>query len=220
MNSWERAVIGIITLAVMSGAVICVASSSPRFRKLVLVTLTATFGLIVLGAYVRLSDAGLGCPDWPGCYGNLAPHLSHQEISVAEAAQPGGPVSMAKAWKEMVHRYLAMIVGSLIVAIALSAWRNRSTFSKSPTLASGIVALVLVQALLGAWTVTVLLKPAVVTAHLLGGMGILVLLSWLYLRQGQDRSASGGASIMKPGLRAFAAFALLILAARLRSAAG
>jgi heme a synthase len=215
MNSWEQAVIGIIALAVMSGAVIWVANSSLRFRKLVLTTLIATFGLIVLGAYVRLSDAGLGCPDWPGCYGNLAPHLSHQEISAAEAAQPGGPVSMAKAWKEMVHRYLAMIVGSLIAAIAISAWRNRRTFGQSPALASGIVALVLVQALLGAWTVTMLLKPAVVTAHLLGGMGILVLLSWLYLRQDQDRSGSGGVSIIMPSLRAFAALALLILACQI-----
>ncbi|HXM83871.1 MAG TPA: COX15/CtaA family protein [Burkholderiales bacterium] len=137
------------------------------FRILVLATLALTFVAVVVGAYVRLSDAGLGCPDWPLCYGQPLPG----DIADRDA--------LAKAWKEMGHRYLAGTLGVLILMITLLAWRTR----KHPWLASAMLALVIFQATLGAWTVTMLLKPAIVTAHLLGGMAILALLAWLALAQ-------------------------------------
>jgi cytochrome c oxidase assembly protein subunit 15 len=125
------------------------------------------FGVVVLGAYVRLSDAGLGCPDWPLCYGQPLP----ADIADSDA--------LSRAWKEMGHRYLAGTLGFLILLLALWSWRVR----RSSWLATSILALVLVQATLGAWTVTMLLKPAIVTAHLVGGMAILGLLAWLALEQ-------------------------------------
>jgi cytochrome c oxidase assembly protein subunit 15 len=153
------------------------------YRRLILAALLLTFGVVVLGAYVRLSDAGLGCPDWPGCYGKLTPHHAAADIAEAEAAQPGGPVSHAKAWKEMVHRYFAGTLGVLILGIAVLAWRHRRDTAGSPMLPSVLLGLVAFQALLGMWTVTELLKPLVVTSHLLGGMGTLALLTWLWQRE-------------------------------------
>lgn len=133
------------------------------------------FCVISLGAYVRLSDAGLGCPDWPGCYGKLlgVPD-THHEVNAAEAAFPHAPVEAAKAWKEMIHRYLAGILGLVIAALAILAiWPRRQ-----PVIGPQIflVGLVLVQAALGMLTVTWLLKPVIVTLHLLGGMLILATL--------------------------------------------
>ena len=95
------------------------------FRKLIFTATILTFIVVVVGAFVRLSDAGLGCPDWPLCYGKLTPAHAVEEISKAEAVQPGGPVSMAKAWKEMIHRYIAKLLGLLIIAIAVFAWMKR-----------------------------------------------------------------------------------------------
>ena len=183
MTLVEHGVIGLIVFAIMMAAFFWAARDNLRFRQLVSLTIVLTFFLVILGAFVRLSDAGLGCPDWPGCYGNFTPHHSADTIRAAEMNQPGGPVSMAKAWKEMVHRYLAMIVGALIAAIMFVAWRNRSSWSQSPVLATMIALAVVFQAALGAWTVTMLLKPAIVTSHLLGGIAILSLLIWLYWRQ-------------------------------------
>lgn len=155
------------------------------YRSLIVLAACLALVVIVAGAYVRLSDAGLGCPDWPGCYGRLTP--SHAAPSIAEAvAQQGGehgPVSYSKAWKEMGHRYLAGVLGLLIGAIALIAWRRRQAFGQRPWLAIALVALVAFQAALGMWTVTLLLKPAIVTAHLLGGMAVFALLLWLALCQ-------------------------------------
>ena len=124
------------------------------FRAVAVISLVLTFVVIVAGAYVRLSDAGLGCPDWPLCYGQPVP---------APMADGG---AHAKAWKEMGHRYLAGALGILILVLAVFSWKTR----KSPALATAILALVAFQAALGMWTVTLLLKPAIVTAHLLGGM--------------------------------------------------
>lgn len=183
MSPIEHGVIGLITLAIIVGAFLWVKRDALRYRKLISMTAATTFILIILGAFVRLSDAGLGCPDWPGCYGNLMPHQSASEIKQAETAMPSGPVTMAKAWKEMLHRYLAMVVGAMIAAILFAAWRNRRTFSQSPVLPTAIGAAVIFQAALGAWTVTMLLKPAIVTSHLLGGVTILALLAWLLARQ-------------------------------------
>ena len=136
-------------------------------RTLTLVTLALAFIVVVAGAYVRLSDAGLGCPDWPLCYGQPVPG----ELADSDA--------LAKAWKEMGHRYLAATLGLLIVVTCLLAWKAR----QSAALATLIVLLVVFQATLGKWTVTMLLKPAIVTAHLLGGMATLALLAWLALGQ-------------------------------------
>lgn len=141
------------------------AARASFLQALVGATILLTFVVIVVGAYVRLSDAGLGCPDWPGCYGKLAP----SGIADADA--------LAKAWKEMGHRYLAGALGLLILLIAVLSWIE----GRSPWLASAIALLVGLQATLGMWTVTMLLKPAIVTAHLLGGMTILALLLWHFL---------------------------------------
>ena len=214
MNAIEHALIGIVTIAIIFAAFTWVKRDNDRFRKLVGMTMTMTFVLVILGAFVRLSDAGLGCPDWPGCYGNLTPHHSAETILAAESIQPGGPVSMAKAWKEMVHRYLAMIVGALIAAIMFAAWRNRRAWSQSPFMATLIGGAVIFQAALGAWTVTMLLKPAIVTSHLLGGIAILSLLAWLYWRQAaRQQTLPGWANgiIAPKGMRLSALLALAVL---------
>ncbi len=135
-----------------------------------------TLCVISLGAYVRLSDAGLGCPDWPGCYGKLigVPD-NHTELSQAEAAFPHAPVEIGKAWKEMIHRYLAGGLGLLIAALAaLAIWPRRQSSMALPHLM--LVGLVGIQATLGMLTVTWLLKPVIVTLHLLGGVLILAIL--------------------------------------------
>jgi len=155
------------------------------YRKLVWLAVLYTFVVVVVGAYVRLSDAGLGCPDWPGCYGELTPHHARDEIARAVEQQGGshGPVSLGKAWKEMFHRYIAGGLGLLILTIAVMSWIQRRELRQSPLLATAALVLVIVQAALGMWTVTLLLKPVIVTLHLLGGLAILSLLSWLALRQ-------------------------------------
>jgi cytochrome c oxidase assembly protein subunit 15 len=135
------------------------------YRGIVIGALALAFVVVVVGAYVRLSDAGLGCPDWPFCYGRALP----AEIADGDA--------LAKAWKEMGHRYLAGALGILIVLMTAISWKK----GRCAWLATSILALVLFQATLGMWTVTMLLKPAIVTAHLLGGMAILALLTWLAL---------------------------------------
>jgi len=160
------------------------------FIVLVPVTLGLAFAVVVVGAYVRLSDAGLGCPDWPLCYGQPVPGA----IADGDA--------LAKAWKEMGHRYLAGTLGVLILFIAVLAWRLR----RSPWLATALFVLLVFQATLGAWTVTMLLKPAIVTAHLLGGMAILALLTWVALAQ-----LSAPAAFQARKLRGPAAIALAVL---------
>ncbi len=153
-------------------------------RTLVLLTACLTFVVLVAGAYVRLSDAGLGCPDWPLCYGQPLP----ADIADADA--------LAKAWKEMGHRYLAAALGFLIFLLALVAWRKR----QSPWLATAIAALVVIQATLGKWTVTMLLKPAIVTAHLLGGMAIFALLVWMALSQYKYKTGDSRAMLVPAAL--------------------
>lgn len=178
------------------------------FRKLVFATACLAFIVIVVGAYVRLEDAGLGCPDWPGCYGHLVgvPDQAH-EVARAELSF-GRQVDAGRAWKEMFHRYLAGILGLLIATIAVVAWRRRNTLQQSPALASSLVVLVMFQAALGMWTVTLLLKPAIVTLHLLGGMATLGLLTWLASRQ-LAPGVPGGSTATR--LRPWAALGLLIV---------
>ena len=153
------------------------------FRRLVFTAVCLTFVVVVVGAYVRLQDAGLGCPDWPGCYGHWVGVPEAHEVERATQAFPGRPVETRKAWKELFHRYLAGTLGVLIFAIMVVAWRQRRALRQSPLLPTAIVALVALQATLGMWTVTLLLKPVIVTLHLLVGMATLGLLTWLALRQ-------------------------------------
>jgi cytochrome c oxidase assembly protein subunit 15 len=150
-----------------------------------------TLFLIMVGAWVRLTDAGLGCPDWPGCYGKVTPTQAAEEIRAAVQAQGGehGPVSMGKAWREMGHRYIAMLLGLLIIVLAWMGWRHKSVLPAGPWLATILVGVVILQGLFGKWTVTLLLKPAIVTGHLIGGMLTLALLTWLWQRQACANSA-------------------------------
>jgi cytochrome c oxidase assembly protein subunit 15 len=147
-------------------------------RRIALAALAAflTADLIVFGAFTRLSDSGLGCPDWPGCYGAASPWGAAAQIGAAELAQPTGPVTVTKAWIEMIHRYLAMTVGALILALTVMVWRARAALGRAPLFALAALAWVLVQGIFGKYTVTLRLYPAVVTAHLLGGMVLLGLL--------------------------------------------
>lgn len=177
------------------------------YRRLILLALALTLGVVVFGAYVRLADAGLGCPDWPGCYGRLSPAHAAQDILDAHAAAPDGPVSLPKAWTEMIHRYLAASLGVLIIAIAVLAWRRRSENGSAPLVATALVGVVVFQGLLGKWTVTLLLKPAIVTAHLLGGLTTLALLAWLALRAYRMPCVHGG---FRLALLARLSFVLLV----------
>lgn len=182
------------------------------FRVLNVAALLLAVVVIGLGAYVRLSDAGLGCPDWPGCYGHLVgvPE-QHHEIAAATDAFPDRPVDPARAWKEMIHRYAAGSLGLLILALAWRGWRMRRMLpSGVPQATLALVALVGLQAALGMWTVTLLLKPVVVTLHLLGGMSTLALLVWIAVRQ--DAAVRAPAT---PSTRRLAALAVIALAGQI-----
>jgi cytochrome c oxidase assembly protein subunit 15 len=150
-------------------------------KKLTFFSLFLAAVVIILGAYTRLTDAGLGCPDWPGCYGNLTVPLSEEKVAQANAAYPERPVEAFKAWNEMVHRYFAGTLGLCVLAIAVIAVRNRGkgTPVKLPLFLLGLITF---QAALGMWTVTLNLLPVVVMGHLLGGFTVLSCLFILYLR--------------------------------------
>jgi len=186
-----------------------------QLRTLVIATTVVTLGLVMLGAYVRLTDAGLGCPDWPGCYGRLSPTYAAAEIRAAEAVAPAGPVSLPKAWNEMLHRYVASFVGVMIMAIAWQTLRRRrrdNPGADDPSARIGLplamVGLVLLQGLFGKWTVTLLLKPAIVTLHLLGGMTLVALLAWLTARH---LGISGGQPSTLRAIRPWAVLGVVIL---------
>lgn len=159
------------------------------FQNLVLAAVSLTLCVIVFGAYVRLSHAGLGCPDWPGCYGHLGVPQTEQQIAAAERAYPQRPVEVSKGWKEMTHRYLASLLGLIVIGLAALAWKRRRTDPAQPlVLPLLLLPMIGFQSLLGMWTVTWQLKPLVVTAHLLGGMTTLALLWWLFLQTRQHTS--------------------------------
>ena len=152
-----------------------------RWKALTWITLFLTFDLVLFGAFTRLSDSGLGCPDWPGCYGSASPLGAQVHIDAAQTAQPSGPVTTGKAWIEMLHRYLATGVGFLMTILAVSAWFLHKSPSRQvlinpwwPTLAWVWVC---IQGAFGALTVTMKLFPAIVTLHLLGGYVLLALLT-------------------------------------------
>jgi len=178
-----------------------------------------TFDLVLFGAFTRLTDSGLGCPDWPGCYGKASPIGANAQIAAAQSAMPSGPVTHGKAWIEMVHRYLATGVGVLILVLAVMGWkawvgRGRETQQHpiNPWWPTLTLVWVCIQGAFGALTVTMKLFPAIVTLHLLGGLLLLALLCVQVVRSGQ---LAGGVApvVIAPGLRRllWLSFALLVL---------
>jgi heme a synthase len=190
-------------------------------RRLALAAMLLAFCVVVFGAYVRLSDAGLGCPDWPGCYGHITP----AGAQAADAGTALAPLHVGKAWREMIHRYAASTLGLLILAIAVLTLRWRRQPGVPLLLPLLLVLLVIFQGLLGMWTVTLLVTPLIVSLHLVFGLATLSLLWWLWLtlrRRSSNPwsgtlSALGGgstAALLRPapsGLRKLALFALLAL---------
>jgi cytochrome c oxidase assembly protein subunit 15 len=196
-----------------------------RLQALTLLTLFLTFDLVLFGSFTRLSDSGLGCPDWPGCYGNASPLGAQSQISDAQTAMPDGPVTHSKAWIEMVHRYLASGVGLLIFALALGAWwlwKKASPQDKAKLLHPGWAALtfvwVCIQGAFGALTVTMKLFPAIVALHLLGGYILLALLAGQAVALSLRDRAEPAFSVPS-GLRLLMASALGVLVLQVLSGA-
>ena len=172
------------------------ASMTQRLRALTLITLFFTFDLVVFGAFTRLTDSGLGCPDWPGCYGSASPVGAQLHIEAAESAMPTGPVTQSKAWIEMIHRYLATGVGVMILTLAVATWLARREQQRTAKVSGSehilsiwwplaTLVWVCLQGAFGALTVTMKLFPAIVTMHLLGGMVLLALLRAQSVRYSQ-----------------------------------
>ncbi|MDC0127199.1 COX15/CtaA family protein [Methylophilaceae bacterium] len=178
------------------------------FQRLILFATFLTLCVVVFGAYVRLTDAGLGCPDWPGCFGTLTVPESEVAIIEAQSLYPESIVEVGKAWREMIHRYLAGILGLLILLISFVSYKIRHDLKVKIILPFFILALVMFQATLGMWTVTMLLKPAIVTAHLMGGMTILALLTYLTHRH---LGAVSNTIIINPGIKSYIRFGFVLL---------
>jgi heme a synthase len=162
------------------------------FRRLARAGTVLAACVVVLGAWVRLTDAGLGCPDWPGCYGHVFPQTTHH---------------FAQAVHEMVHRYFASTLGAVIAALLVLAWRNRRYQAQPVKPVAALFLIVCIQGTLGMKTVTLLLEPLIVTSHLLGGLTTLGLLWWLSLAP--DRRAL---TASESGLLKYAVAGLLVLA--------
>jgi heme a synthase len=175
------------------------------FRRIAVIAALLAFCVIVLSAWVRLSAAGLGCPDWPGCYGHLTVDEAARNADTINQAFPHRPFEYSKAIKEMVHRYFASTLGLLILVLAGFAIWNRKDPEQPFKLPLALVGLVLLQGLLGMWTVTLLLKPLIVVLHLLGGLTTFSLLSWMAMRK-------PGAASSVPWIRKFAVLGLVVLA--------
>ncbi|MCL5255563.1 MAG: COX15/CtaA family protein [Gammaproteobacteria bacterium] len=181
-------------------------------RKLVRFSLVFCFIVIVLGAFTRLTDAGLGCPDWPGCYGFLSVPQSESRQAIAVEAFPDAPLDTQKAWNEMIHRYAAGTLGFLVLAIAVVAIRRRKkadTHHQPLKLPIFLLILICWQAALGMWTVTMMLQPVIVMLHLLGGFTTFSLLYLLYLRETPYRAPGGDPALRK--LRSLAAFSMIVV---------
>ncbi len=188
------------------------ATVAQRLRVLTLLTLFLTFDLVVFGAFTRLTDSGLGCPDWPGCYGHASPVGAQLHIEAAQTAMPTGPVTHSKAWIEMIHRYLATGVGVLILTLAASSWLERKRVQISPWWPTVTLFWVCLQGAFGALTVTMKLFPAIVTLHLLGGLILLALLKIQSVRYAQAQGDQSPVAL-SGGMRklVLATFALLWL---------
>lgn len=187
-----------------------------RLQALTVMTLFLTFDLVLFGAFTRLTDSGLGCPDWPGCYGSASPLGAGEHIAAAQQAMPTGPVTPGKAWVEMVHRYLAMGVGVLITVLAVAGWVGRKAHALrggiSPWWPTLTLVWVCIQGAFGALTVTMKLFPAIVTLHLLGGYMLLALLATQVVRLGPPLPPGSG---LRRGVRTvlWLALGLLVLQA-------
>jgi len=183
-----------------------------QLRRLVFISIILALIVVSLGAYTRLTHAGLGCPDWPGCYGQIkVPETSHQ-LAKADQAFPDHEVVAHKAWNEMIHRYFAGTLGLFILAIAFLSVKRRKL--GSPVfLPLCILLIVVFQAALGMWTVTMKLMPIVVMGHLLGGFTTLCLLFLLYLRLGTHRLPTSDFSVKKYGK--YASLGIIILVAQI-----
>ena len=177
-------------------------------HALTVATLFLTIDLVVFGAFTRLTDSGLGCPDWPGCYGQTSPWAAHAQIAAEQAAVPHGPVTHSKAWIEMIHRYLATGVGALITGLMLAAWWLRGRHgSLSPWWATATFVWVCAQGAFGALTVTLKLQPLIVTLHLLGALlGVGLLTAQVRVLEGASPSTAGAlaSSSLGRSLRAWA----------------
>ena len=197
-----------VAIAALPLAYVTLSKDPHKHRRLAWVTAFLTLDLVMFGAFTRLTDSGLGCPDWPGCYGHSNPLSAGEQIHAAETALPSGPVTMTKAWIEMLHRYFAMAVGFLIIVLTVLAWRRwRRAPQQPPWLATMTLVAVCLQGAFGALTVTMKLQPAIVTAHLLGGVGLLALLVWLALREAPLLPVDPRAAACRP----LAAVAALLL---------
>ncbi|OYU44637.1 MAG: heme A synthase [Burkholderiales bacterium PBB4] len=195
-----------------------------KLRALTLVTLFLTFDLVMFGAFTRLTDSGLGCPDWPGCYGHASPVGAAAHIDAAQTAMPTGPVTHGKAWVEMLHRYWASGVGALILVIAVAGWwlrrdrKGQPANLPSPWWGTATLVWVCVQGAFGALTVTMKLFPAIVSLHLLGGYVLLALLTVQAVQWGQHNAATIRPPLT-PGLRVWMACSLLLLSVQAASGA-
>ena len=194
------------------------ASPLRRLQALTLLTLFLTFDLVLFGAFTRLTDSGLGCPDWPGCYGQASPIGARADIAAAQSALPSGPVTQGKAWVEMIHRYLATGVGVLILVLAVVSWlgsRARAPHARRLPLSAAwpvfTLAWVALQGAFGALTVTMKLFPAIVTLHLAGGMVLLALLCRQAVRYAQ-LDAGHTPVALSPSLRRLLALGFALLA--------
>ncbi|MDD2546925.1 MAG: COX15/CtaA family protein [Burkholderiaceae bacterium] len=193
--------------------------SGRHLQALTVLTLFLTFDLVLFGAFTRLTDSGLGCPDWPGCYGNASPLGAHTAIAAAQEALPSGPVTHGKAWVEMIHRYLATGVGALIMVMALAAWWQHRQARRGcaeplpvhPWWPAFTLFWVCLQGAFGALTVTMKLFPAIVTLHLLGGLGLLVLLTVQAVRHGQAVLATPSEALSQGSRRALWAVGGLVV---------
>jgi heme a synthase len=185
------------------------ASIAKRLRTLTLLTVFLTFDLTLFGAFTRLTDSGLGCPDWPGCYGTASPIGAKAQISAEQAAMPTGPVTHQKAWIEMIHRYLASGVGVLILVLAISSWMEPKRIAVNPWWPTATLVWVCIQGAFGALTVTMKLFPAIVTMHLMGAMILLALLQAQAVKYEQGARAFEASSRARFAL--LAGFALLTL---------
>ncbi|VVD70827.1 COX15/CtaA family protein [Pandoraea cepalis] len=181
-----------------------------KYRKLAWVTTFLTLDLIMFGGFTRLTDSGLGCPDWPGCYGTSSPFAAHADIHAAQLLLPSGPVTFVKAWIEMVHRYFAMAVGVLIIALMVTAWVKRRELKQSPWLATWLFVLVCVQGAFGAWTVTMKLQPVIVSTHLMLALTLLASLVWLASRQMPLASVAADPGALRWRWAALIGLALLV----------
>jgi len=179
--------------------------AKPGYRLALIATALAVV-VVLLGAYTRLTHAGLGCPDWPGCYGFLAVPMSEHKQNLAALRFPEAPLEVAKGWNEMIHRYFAGALGLVILAMAAQALRRRSEPGQPLKLPLLLLAVVIAQAIFGMWTVTLQLWPQVVTAHLLGGFTTLSLLFLMCLRLS---GAFAPLPVVDTRLRTFAGFAML-----------